>query len=270
MTGRIFTIRFRTTNQTFIRSISGSNITGFSILSFLNTINYLLSLLTSDIGSPTNQAPYFTYDPTTGRFDLVISYPVFTNLVSIDINKDLRYFMAGLPMILLSDGFYTITLKNGLNDSYYLSPQYNNNGVPLIGTAPTQYNAYKILSEFNTDYRFNLLQSVVIISNILARQETLPLATQNAVVNQSNPLSYIATLPVLSEFRGLIEKYGDQNSNLLFVSQGEFRWMDLLSDKPLDRISFDFKWQKTDQSLEQLLLEPGESVSIKIYFKSIR
>jgi hypothetical protein len=234
-------------------------------------MNYLLSLLTSDIGSPTTQAPYFTYDPTTHRFDLVISYPVFTNLVSIDINSDVRYFMAGLPVVLLSDGFYTITLKGGLNDNYYyLSPQYNNNGVTLIGTTPTQYNSYKILSEFSTDYRFNLLQSIVIISNIPVRQETLPLATQNAVANQANLLSYITTMPVLNDFRGLIEKYGDQNSNLLYVSQGEFRWMDLISDKPLDRLSFDFRWQKTDQSLTQLQLGPGESISIKLYFKSIR
>jgi hypothetical protein len=131
--------------------------------------------------------------------------------------------MAGLPMIKLTVDYYTILLKNGLNDSYYyLSPQYNNNGIPPIGNTPTQYNAYRILSEFHTAYRFNFLQSVVIVSNIPVRQETLPLATQNAVANQANPLSYIVTLPVLNEFRGLIEKYGDQNSNLLFVSQGEF------------------------------------------------
>jgi hypothetical protein len=228
MTGREFSIRFRTnTGSVFTRSISGDNITGFSILNFLNVINFLLSNLTVDIGRPSNEAPYFTYDPTTGRFDLVISHPVFTILSAIEIDRDLRYFMAGFPMIKLPDGFFAITLKNGLNDSYYyLSPQYNNSGVSLIGTAPTQYNAYRILSEFNTGYRFNFLQSVVIISNIPVRQETLPLATQNAVVNQANPLSYISTMPVLSDFRGLIEKYGDQNSNLLFVNQGEFRWMD--------------------------------------------
>jgi hypothetical protein len=234
-------------------------------------INQLLSILTVDLGRPSNEAPYFTFDPTTGRFDLVISHPVFNMLSSIEIDRDLRYFMAGFPMFKLPDGFYHISLKDGLNDSYYyLSPKYNNSGISLIGTAPTQYNSYRILSEFNTGYRFNYLQSVVIISNIPVRQETLPLATQNAVVNQANPLSYISTMPVLSDFRGLIEKYGDQNSNLLFVNQGEFRWMDLLSDKPLDRLSFDFRWQKTDQSLEQLKLEPGESISLKLYFKSLR
>jgi hypothetical protein len=208
MTGREFSIRFRTnTGSVFTRSISGDNIAGFSILNFLNVINQLLSILTTDIGRPTNEAPYFNYEPITGRFDLVISHPVFTILSAIEIDRDLRYFMAGFPMIELPDGFFSITLKNGLNDSYYyLSPQYNNSGVSLIGTAPTLYNSYRILSEFNTGYRFNYLQSVVIISNIPVRQETLPLATQNAVANQANPLSYISTMPILNDFRGLIER----------------------------------------------------------------
>jgi hypothetical protein len=269
MSDRTFTIRFRAGPNVYTRSISGSNIVSFSILSFINTVNQLLGLLTQDIGLPAIQSPYFIWDENTGKFYLIVSVHVYNEITSIDINRDLQFFMGGLPVVQLPDGFYNITLKNGINDNYYyLSPQYNNNGIPLIGNSPTQYNAYKIASEFNTDYRFNLLQSVVILSNIPVRQETLPLATQNPVANQTNPLSYIATLPIL--FRGLINRYGDQNSNLLYSNQGEFRWMDLISDKPLDRLSFDFRWQKTDQSLLQLLLRPGESISIKIYFRSIR
>jgi hypothetical protein len=225
---------------------------------------------TQDIGQPVNRAPYFIWDENTGKFYLIICHIVFAALVGIDISKVLQFFMGGLLVVKLSDGFYSILLKGALNDNYYyLSPQYNNNGVPPTGRSPTQFNAFKIASEFNTDYRFNLLQSEVILSNIPVRQETLPLATQNAVANQSNPLTYIATLPILNDFRGLIKNYGDQNSNLLFGNQGEFRWMDLLSDKPLDRLSFDFRWQKTDQSLEQLKLQPGESIYIKLYFRSI-
>jgi hypothetical protein len=102
------------------------------------------------------------------------------------------------------------------------------------------------------------------------RQEILPLATQNAVQNPSNPLAYIATLPILNDFRGLIERYGGQNSNIIYANQGEFRWMDLLSDRPLDRLSFDFRWQSVDQKLNQLMLEPGESISIKLYFRSLK
>jgi hypothetical protein len=54
MTGKTFAIRFKTSNNVFTRSISGDNIVGFSILSFLNTINQLLVYLTTDIGLPAN------------------------------------------------------------------------------------------------------------------------------------------------------------------------------------------------------------------------
>jgi hypothetical protein len=271
MTDRVFTIRFVSGPNVHTRSISGNNVISFSILGFIDVLNQLLVLLTQDLGQPQNAAPYFTWDENTGKFYLIVSFAITNELDFIDVNRDVHFFMAGFPFIKLPDGFYRLHIRKGINDNfYYISPRYNNSGIPLAGIPPTQFNSYKIASEFNTDYRFNLLQSVVVLSNIPVRQETLPLATQNAVVNQSNPLSYIASLPILNDFRGLIERYGDQNSNLLYVNQGEFRWMDLISDKPLDRLSFDFRWQRTDQSLEQLLLEPGESISIKIYFRSIR
>jgi hypothetical protein len=37
----------------------------------------------------------------------------------------------------------------------------------------------------------------------------------------------------------------------------------------LDRLSFNFLFQTTDQKIHQIYLEPGESVSIKLYFKSV-
>jgi hypothetical protein len=94
--------------------------------------------------------------------------------------------MSGLPTTLLSNGFYDVSLKSPLNDNYYyLSPVYNNQNppIPLVGNAPTQYNAIKLASEYNTDYRFNLLQFLMILSNISGRQETLHLETQNAEAN---------------------------------------------------------------------------------------
>jgi hypothetical protein len=82
-------------------------------------------------------------------------------------------------------------------------------------------------------------------------------------------LSYIATLPVVSDFRASIARYGDQNSELIYFPPGEYRWIDLLFDGPLDRLSFDFRYQLIDQSVNQIMLSPGDSVSLKIYFKSI-
>ncbi|MCS7318162.1 MAG: hypothetical protein NZZ41_07670 [Candidatus Dojkabacteria bacterium] len=280
MEGKNFSARFRWSTFTLVRTISGSNI-NFSISSFIGAINQLFQLLTNDLFSASGNnndfnpmfPPYIMMDEKTGIFYFVVRYTYVNNNVLIDISKDLQFFISGFPLILLSDGFYSFALRSYLNDDYqYFSPRYNNlsPSASVVGNSPTQFNSYKLISEFNTDYRFNFLQSIVILSNIPIRQETLPLSTENAIKDPSNPFSYIATLPILNDFRGLIERYGQQVSNLLYTNQGEFRWMDLLSDKPLDRLSFDFRWQSTDQQLHQLMLSPGESISIKIYFKSMK
>jgi hypothetical protein len=76
-------------------------------------------------------------------------------------------------------------------------------------------------------------------------------------------------LPVLTDFRPDVNQFGLQNSSLIFFPTGEFWWIDLLSDGPLDRLSFNFLWQSSDQQIHQLELNPGESVSLKLYFKSL-
>jgi hypothetical protein len=243
MSGRTFTVRFIRGSNIQTGSVSESNILGFSIANFVRVINTLMQNLTTALTGSSSGAPYFIFDENTGKFYLIVSH-TFANNTSIEINKNLHFFMSALPTTLLANGFYDVSLKSPPNDNYYyFSPVYNNltPQIPRTWNPPTPYNAIKIASEYNTDYRFNLLQSVVILSNIPVRQETLSLSTQNAVANQNNTLSYIASLPILNDFRGLIERYGEQNSNFLFMSQGEFGWIDLLSDKPLDRLSFDFR-----------------------------
>jgi hypothetical protein len=126
-----------------------------------------------------------------------------------------------------------------------------------------------IPQEYPTDYRFNQLQSVIVTSNLPIRQEKLPQSTQQNVFNPSNPLSYISILPILTDFRPDVNQFGLQNSSLIYFPTGEFRWIDLLSDGPLDRLSFDFLWQSSDQEIHELKLNPGESVSLKLYFRSL-
>jgi hypothetical protein len=127
----------------------------------------------------------------------------------------------------------------------------------------------RLASEYPTDYRFNQLQSVIITSNIPVRMETLPQSTQQSVVNPNNSVSYISTLPILTDFRPDVNQFGLQNSSLIYFPTAEYRWIDLMSDAPLDRLNFNFLWQFTDQNIHQLYLSPGESVSLKLYFRSL-
>jgi hypothetical protein len=88
---------------------------------------------------------------------------------------------------------------------------------------------------------------VVVTSNIQVRSEWIPLRTGGVTINPKMPVTFISTLPVLTDFRPLLTQFGQQNSSLLYHNQGEFRWIDLLWDGPIDRLSFSFWWQSSDQ-----------------------
>jgi hypothetical protein len=274
---------------------ASTNITdiGQSIFEFVAIINDLLRAAWLDYRSanPTIGGdftyPFLSYDPSSDLFSIVVPWFFHSNPgghnIDIQVNSTVFYYIAGLPADLLYDGFYSLltnitpTPKNEVEDRYYLCKFYNNsadlndpnNPVKPQGYDPTKYNAFRIKAEFSTSYRFNIFQSVLVLSNIPVRQETIPQITSQLTTYLPNRLSYIATLPVLSDFRAAISRYGDQNSELIFVPRGEFRWIDLLSDGPLDRLSFNFKYQLIDQTIQDIMLNPGDSVSIKLYFKSI-
>jgi hypothetical protein len=153
------------------------------------------------------------------------------------------------------------------DDSYGYQPPVTNTN--FRGRWPASGYAWKIAAEYPTDYRFNQLQAVIVTSNIPIRQETLPLSTGQAVQNPINPVSYISTLPVLTSFRTDVNQFGLQNSSMIYFNRGEYRWIDMMTVLPLDRLSFNFYWQSTDQTIHQLMLSPGESVIIRLYFRSI-
>jgi len=47
----------------------------------------------------------------------------------------------------------------------------------------------------------------------------------------------------------MIDKFWQQYEDLFFYPQSEFRWIDLLSDNQLDRLSFKFYYQTTNESI---------------------
>jgi hypothetical protein len=137
--------------------------------------------------------------------------------------------------------------------------------VPVTSSASglTKFNSYLLQSEFDTSSRFNDIQNVIVTTNVPIRQEMLP---QISNPNNTLNLSYISTLGIFSDFTVNITSFGQQYDELIYYPQSEFRWTDMLSDNQLDRLSFSFLYQKNDQSINKIYLNPGDSCSIKIYF----
>jgi hypothetical protein len=101
------------------------------------------------------------------------------------------------------------------------------------------------------------------------RHEVLPMCTGIVYPNLNNKVSYIRTLPILQDFRPDVNEFGLQNCTLIYSNDSKFRRIDILNDTPIDRFSFSFLWMSGDQEIHQIYLNPGESVSLKLYFKSI-
>jgi hypothetical protein len=238
-----------------------------SIMVFIDNINGLLQIAHSTIfPSISNKPPYLYYNPETLLFYFVIPDSYYTNSppVKVYFNQTLYTYLSGFPALKMpnyanNEDWYAIRIftlpDNGFN---YVPPRWSTSGI-----------ARRMVTEYPTDFRFNQFQSVIITSNIPIRQETIPQPTQGPIINTNNPYSYISTLPILTDFRSTLERYGQQNSSIIYFPTSEFRWIDLLSNGPLDRLSFNFLWQSTDQSINQIYLSPGESASLKLYFRSI-
>jgi hypothetical protein len=217
-------------------------------------------------GADSRRPPYVYYQLQEKLMHFVIPAE-YGQSANIFVNRAIYKFISGFPFQKIDEDKYMLR---------YYAPDNSILYSPPVQTAVNKFPKWQVASEainipqeYPTDYRFNQLQSVIVTSNLPIRQETLPQSTQQNVFNPSYPLSYISTLPILTDFRPNVSQFGLQNSSLIYFPTGEFRWIDLLSDGPLDRLSFDFLWQSTDQEIHELELNPGESVSLKLYFRSL-
>jgi hypothetical protein len=71
-------------------------------------------------------------------------------------------------------------------------------------------------------------------------------------------------MPTLAIYN--ITEFAQHYDQLIYYPQSQFRWTDLMSDNQLDRSSFSFLYQKNDQSIHKLYINPGDLARIKVYF----
>jgi hypothetical protein len=265
-------VTISTSTKQSIFSSTGTTISSY-IGDFLEIIiNPLLSSCHGDMvssinGSSSDRPPYVYYQPQDKLMYFVVP-SVYQGVANIFVNRAIYKFISGFPFQKIDENTYMLRYY-APDDLIMYSPPVRipgSNSFPKWGSSGQAIN---VPQEYPSDYRFNQLQSVIVTSNLPIRQETLPQTTGQNVFNPNNPLSYISNLPILTDFRPDVHEFGLQNSSLIFFPTGEFRWIDLLSDSPLDRLSFEFLWQSTDQQIHELELNPGESVSLKLYFRSL-
>jgi hypothetical protein len=252
----------------------------------LDSISYFINLLNSacvqaynnfvsamaQIGKtlPSGTFPYFLYNTQT-RLMAFVTPTFFLNgsivplPIDLYVSNDVFDFIYSFPSLPSFISGYSKLKINNIDYNLYTSPLYPSGN----------QSAYINYQEFSTDYEFNDLQSIIISTTLPVRNEFIPLSTGQKL-QTVNPgigttgLSYISSIPVLIDYIVPVQQFGQQNQRIFYVPTAEFRWTDLISNLPIDRLSLAFYYQTINQNITPLMLAAGEYASIKILLKRIK
>jgi hypothetical protein len=149
------------------------------------------------VGASTVRPPYVYYQPEQKLMYFVVPAE-YNGSANIFVNRAVYTYISGFPFLKIHDDTYMLRYYAPDNSFLYSPPvQTTVNKFPKWKSSG---EAIKVPQEYPTDYRFNHLQSVIVTSNLPICQETLPQTTEQNVFNPNNPLSYIITLSILTDF----------------------------------------------------------------------
>jgi len=213
-------------------------------------------------------APYFFWDSTTSLINLVYPWALYNNNIYIIVHNSLFSLISSFPFInegasingsVVPTGYVALNIPNNLGNTLRMDPMYPNTNA-YTGTAPngTSYNSFLITQEYNTSYNFYNIRKVTIKTSMPFRQEMLPnLDTAN-----------VGGQVILTDYDVPINKWGDLDQTLYYIPSVYDRWVDIITTKEINKISFNFQYEDLFGNLNDILLQPGQMATIKLLFKN--
>lgn len=231
---------------------------------FITMINDALALAYASLtiaggAGSTTEAPYMTYDPVTSLFSLWAQQSYYQNAnpgnttnILIWMNTSLYDFFSSFNT--LFNGFSPV--GPGQNFAIVVQPNYNN-----IPTAPSGY--YQMTQEYSTLFEFNSLQSVLFQSaNLSVNQESLSsVGMQNIGSTSGNQVAMITDFEPISN-----SSAGQFRQDLQYNPTAEYRLANLTSTSALTLIDIQVYWVDKKGFNHQLIIYPGDTLTIKIVF----
>jgi hypothetical protein len=107
---------------------------------------------------------------------------------------------------------------------------------------------------------------VVLLTSLPVRGEILP---NSGVINVGSSTAQSGSRIILTDYDVPINYWGDLNQTLYYIPSTLDRWVDLITNQQLDRLSFNFQYEDTLGNLNQLYLSPYQRANIKLLFRQI-
>lgn len=234
----------------------------YSYQQFVDAINVALNAaFIAATPAGTTTPPYMIFDPATGLFSIIAEAAYAShqicfnqNLYAFFDNFDSKRF--GYNQVLGRD--VQIYIKNNGNNDHDGHPP----GYPLVVGG-----SYIMTQEYDSTYLWNDARSVVFTSS------TLPVADEALnVSNTSSQTTQSTYRKILTDFEFSINPGSVATSTLRSYVQyhptAEYRLINLISESAIYTVDIQVYFQTKDLRLYPLYINPGESATIKILFRS--
>lgn len=206
--------------------------------------------------------PYMTFDPITGLCSIIVEsvYASATGFYQIFMNNPLFTFFDNFKASRLGVGNV-----NGKDDLLFVDNQGDNTVTFTAPAYSSTVTGYKIVQEYNSLFNWNTVRSIVFVTN------TVPCADEN--INLQSPLATTGSTfrKILTDFEPQIQTNAANNtlrSYQQYYPVGQYRLIDLKSDRPLYTFDIQVYFETADQTLYPLYINSGEYISMKILFQS--
>jgi len=221
---------------------------------FVDMINTALAtaytLLDAAVGPfpSATAAPYMTYDSSSGLFTIHVQKAFEADGIDLWFNWDLYQFFQSFEI-----EFYGYNDQASGKDTKILIKDNNNNTDPLDPTM------YLFTQEQRTLYLWYDITKIIFTSN------TIPV--QKEYVGGLNENGDNIFLPIITDFIPEIGvNFNEQLSNLVYFPTGPYRLVDINSSSDIRKIDFQAFWQDKNRVLRPIVVQPGQSLEIKMLF----
>jgi hypothetical protein len=182
-----------------------------------------------------------------------------TNYIKIFFNTALAQLFSSFPVLIC-----TVSANLGLN-TQIITDTYNNSNVIQYPPYNPTYDAIQVFQEFSTIALWNPVTSIVFTSNtlpIVSNQVSTPVLYNNGSQLGSNGNNALIN-QVITDF---ISNEGVYKPNLVYEPSAQFRFIELLSNRPLNTFDLQVYWKDRQGDLVPFYLSSGCTATIKVLF----
>jgi len=224
----------------------------------------LLTQVTSaELNLPSSYSPILSWDTSNNTAILncdVTGYSTTsTNYIKIFFNTSLAQLFSSFPVRITSASSYL-----GLN-TQIITDSYNNSNIIQYPPYNPTYDAIQVFQEFSTISLWSPVTSIVFTSNtlpIVSNQVSTPIIYNNGNQLGSNGNNALIS-QVITDF---ISNEGIYKPNLVYEPSAQYRYIELLSNRPLNTFDLQVYWKDRQGVLIPFYLSSGCTATIKVLF----